>query len=370
MRRESKQGTLQGIQRLRGVAALLVVFYHSATNVERYGFGHGVILSFSGLKQLGGCGVDVFFVISGFIMMYVTQRDQAEPHVAGTFLLRRVVRIVPLYWLFTAFMVAVWLAMPAVFAHLQLTPSYIISSFALIPHFRPDIPGNISPLLDQGWTLEYEMYFYLLFAVLLQLRRQQIILPTLAAVFTLQLLCAHSFTGAPDHALTVFFGNPIVLEFLFGIALFHLYASGLYRRIPPFVYLVLALLGFLGSTLIAVPYLWRPLIWGIPAFLLVASGLSVSEIADSGLAARFMKKLHDASYSLYLGHALAILTLCKLASLSGLGARIPNDLLICVLTLAAIPIAFLTYRLIEKPITNYLNALQGTRQSLQRRPVG
>ncbi|MCR5875270.1 acyltransferase [Phenylobacterium sp. J426] len=137
---------MRSIQYLRGIAAFAVLVFHAA---ERAGGHFGV----------GAAGVDVFFVISGFIMWVVTCRKTPSP---GDFLMRRVQRIVPLYWAATLLVVGVALAIPGSFPNLQVSFEALLKSLFFVPYH--DAGGLIAPLIVPGWTLNYEMFFYLLFA--------------------------------------------------------------------------------------------------------------------------------------------------------------------------------------------------------------
>ena len=131
---------LQSIQILRGLAASAVLAFHAAQRS-----GH----SFT----IGAAGVDVFFVISGYIMWSV-MRDGPSPR---SFLTRRLARIVPLYWAVTLAMVA-FSAVPGALPNLQLTWRHVLLSLLFVPHAAPD--GAVFPVLVPGWTLTYEMFFY------------------------------------------------------------------------------------------------------------------------------------------------------------------------------------------------------------------
>ena len=141
---------LLSIQYLRAVAALMVVFHH-IINAKPWLFNP--LENYPSLAT----GVDIFFVISGFIM-YVAARNEAPLE----FLKKRIIRIVPLYWVATLAFVIVKTKL-----HIfSLTPEdwlHIAKSLAFIPHHDPTNPGKIWPYLIQGWTLNYEMFFYLIF---------------------------------------------------------------------------------------------------------------------------------------------------------------------------------------------------------------
>jgi exopolysaccharide production protein ExoZ len=145
---------LIAIQYLRAVAAASVVLFHASTALfER----KGALIHF----QVGTYGVDMFFVISGFIMAYTARTASVSPR---DFVVRRAIRIVPVYFLLTTLTYVLALALPERFSTASGDiPTYVTSIF-FIPHFNP-LLHYIQPLLGQGWTLNAEIFFYLLFAI-------------------------------------------------------------------------------------------------------------------------------------------------------------------------------------------------------------
>ncbi len=260
--------TIINVQYLRAIAALGVVMFHT-TSLK----GHAFLL--------GTAGVDLFFVVSGFIMWRVTERESAP----GLFLWRRLVRIVPMYWLVTA----------ALAVRTHPGAAELIQSLLFIPHYNAT--GQIWPVLVPGWTLSYEMFFYALFAVaLLAPRAMQAWLLTGA----IGLLCAlHPLAG--HAAVPRTFTDPIMLEFVAGIWI---------AKAPrPTVAvgasaLVLALAALCMLQLFRIhsdP--WRAALYGAPAALLLIGALGF-EAKTPKVSALLL--LGNASYSLYLVQGLLI----------------------------------------------------------------
>src|ERR1019366_2869669 len=140
------------IQYLRGIAALMVVWHH--------GVGQLATLETYFPFRFGTSGVDLFFVISGFIMVVTTAGRDVTP---TEFIARRFVRVVPLYWVLTLALAATALVAPSLFRSVTLTAVSLIQSLLFIPHFSPSHAGMIWPVLVPGWTLNYEMFFYVVF---------------------------------------------------------------------------------------------------------------------------------------------------------------------------------------------------------------
>lgn len=259
----------QSIHYLRAVAALMVVLLHIHTGI---GFmRHGA----ESLGWLRG-GVDIFFVISGFVMVKSTTGKAISPQ---DFFIRRCQRIVPLYWLATLVMMTA----------IQGEFLFKFGSMFFLPMANPD-SGALEPVVEPGWTLNYEMFFYLLFAFSLLLAekwRFWALAGTLISLVTLALIFQ------PDGILG-FYANPIILEFLFGMAIAKYGLRGHALLMP---------LGF------AAMYCLHPLIssrvisLGIPAALIIMGAVG-SECKVRRYT--FFDVLGDASYSIYIFHLLAL----------------------------------------------------------------
>jgi len=319
-------GEVRSIQYLRGLAAFGVLVFHAA---DRAGGQFGV----------GAAGVDVFFVISGFIMWVVTCRKTPAP---GDFLWRRIQRIVPLYWGVTLLAAALALFVPGAFPHMQASGAAVWKSLLFVPY--RDAQGLIAPLIVPGWTLNYEMFFYLLFAAgLLAPARLR---PWLVS----GALVALSVVGAlasPRNPLAATYTDPILLEFAAGIWLGKLWSE---RRLPGarlgWASVALGLVGFAGVSLAGVDVsAARPLYWGVPAFLLVAGAVSVER--DGPVPNLWpLRALGDASYSVYLVHGLAISA--ALRALSMIGIQSPPAVFLASIAVG-VAAGVCAYQLVEKP---------------------
>ena len=306
-------GPILSIQYLRAFAALAVVASHAI------GF------------LMGQAGVDVFFVISGFIMWVTIARGQT----VVTFLRNRVIRIAPLYWMATIIM--------GLYHHaggLQIAKSMLF-----IPYYGQD--GQIWPVLVQGWTLNYEMFFYGLIAIILLMpssRRLPAII-TIIALLSLSRLLINT-----ENAVFKTYTNSLLFEFCFGIGLAELWFR---RRIPPpaavvplaLISIVLAFL-YLPDTL---PTTMRFLVWGIPSALLVTAGLSCEAAGLVGRI-RLLLMLGDASYAVYLFHIFTLRTVIHLVNSS-----VPGVDLIAVMTVSTVIGCVIAFW-VEKPILRYLRS--------------
>jgi exopolysaccharide production protein ExoZ len=283
-------GVLLSIQALRGCAALAVVAYHALQ------WGNGGF-------DVGRAGVDVFFVISGFIMWHVTAGRDVAP---AAFLWRRATRVAPLYWLATLGVLVVALAWPAFLPEVRPGWRHLALSLAFIPHLDPR--GLPFPTLPPGWTLDYEGLFYLIFAAALAGRRAwrgRLVAGALLAVTAFGFLIPEPFyyLGA----------NPMLLQFAAGVGLGLAAEHGMSpsRRAGA----ALILMAIVWWTVVQAgglfTELWRPLFWGVPAVLTVAGALGLElnggaprrETSPTPtLAARLALLLGDASYAIYILH--------------------------------------------------------------------
>ena len=335
---------LTNIQILRFFAAVAVLVGHA---------GDLFTPSAAHLREIPwSAGVDIFFVISGFVMTYLTQGQFGRPGAPRAFLIRRIIRIVPPYWLFTTLMVVAVLLFSDHVRNTTLSVASLLTSYLFVPWPRM-ADGQLNPLLSQGWTLNYEAFFYLAFAVALLFRRG---LWWLAGGFLL-LVAVHPLIPA-DLFVLAFWSNPIILEFLGGVGLALLFLKG--RRLSWWGSLGLAALGvaiFLLTEQVAPGAFRRVIHVGLPALMLCASLALAPEPAAPGPIRRALVRGGDSSYTLYLSHTFTLNAAAILWHRSGGGMPEVSMVLAIV---AAIAAAAIVYRWVERPMTDALHSLAGT----------
>ncbi len=371
---------LHSIQALRGLAALLVVVFHLVKFKVHFEDGSFQYL-FGNLPAVtrGFVGVDVFFVISGFVMVYITQSFQRTPGSVLKFLYSRFSRIYPVWWIFAGlaalqlYLTQGMMVRPEYETLVSSQSSYLAKSFFLIPQSAPIV-------LDIGWTLIYEMYFYLVFAVLLCFSKKSL-LPALVAWFVG--ICAVAIVIPTPEVATSFAtlaSSPLTLEFLMGAIIGWLVIHGIYifsNRIGVIGLSAFILFLFHDFGVLAAQPLWGKIVlFGIPTTMLVY-GVVNAELKGKFKSPAWANALGDWSYSLYLSHLFVLSALGRI--FAKLAEKLPENLSLyvdlghpsntakylfaSVAICACIIFSGLCYRLIEKPLIklskNVMN-LKGT----------
>jgi peptidoglycan/LPS O-acetylase OafA/YrhL len=328
---------LLSLQYLRGLAAMLVVVHHTLGQVMPLG---------PGVAFLQG-GVDVFFVISGLVMWLTTSR---APMGAGLFVRKRLARIVPLYWILTSLVVAVLLAAPRLLQTARFDPAHVAASYLFVVWPNPAPGIGLRPLIIPGWTLNYEMFFYAIFAVGLTVPRRA----RNAALFVALGLLAGiglAVPGLPSAAQ--FYTSPIVLEFALGL----LIAMTLGRWRLGSAALPCAL--FVAAAAALVCSRWgglddtsRLVRMGLPAAALVLAAVLIER---AGALPRIgpAKLVGDASYAIYLSHPLLLSALAQAWRRSPLGGAPPAGFALLAVP-AAVLVGVALHLWIERPITAWI----------------
>jgi len=353
----SEKKSLDSIQILRGIAALAVVVHHACLMVSENGSRTGWLNRLGYFPDLGAAGVDIFFVISGFIMVYVSREAFGRPRAEWQFWQKRIVRIVPLYWFYTTLMLLLVLS-PFAMKHAVFSPGYAIKSYLFIPAFIPGSGFTLpQPLLATGWTLCYEMFFYFIFGLWLRWGKLMTLVPFILCAFLLSM--AGSRLLGSGSAIGVFLGQPMMFEFLYGVIVGVIFVKvGPPARLVARACLTLAAICFAVSIFARAELAWRWLFWGLPSGLLIygAVGLTIGK----GLVARAWARLGDASYTLYLMHVFVTLTLGGILRRGIVLPRVPSDLLIGATVVLCVFLSWFAYLYLELPLGRWLSGRAGT----------
>ncbi len=331
------------VQYLRGVAALMVVYAHVATQVSRYA---GVDLP---LYEFGHFGVDLFFVISGFIMWETTFDKPITP---GAFFHRRLTRIVPAYWIVTSIVVLVAIFAPNDLTSTRFELSHVLASYFFIPMQHPVLTNYYFPILIVGWTLNYEIFFYLIYSFCLYVTQ---FWRAAAVVAVLGCLTLYGALYYLDGA-AAFYTNPIILEFAFGVIAG--YAVTHRRFLSPMPAIAISGAIFVLANYAEFP---RVLACGLPAMFLVSALTDYERIKGGFVQIKGLKLIGDASYSLYLTHALTLAVFAKAWVHAGWGWSTPQTALFVVLSLfSASVVGVAVYYCIEAPIHSFFRTHRAT----------
>ena len=338
--------TFQSIQHLRAVAAIAVLLHHAMFEMSsRYG-GPVVLRDL----KIGAAGVDLFFVISGFVMVYASDGLFGRPGAARVFMLRRLARIVPLYWTATAIILG-YFALHYGSRITEIYPPEMIAA-SLLFYPLPFANGQVAPVHGLGWTLNYEMFFYLMFAVALAFPRG-LAIGILTTAFVLFAVIGALFELPPQFE---FWFSPIILEFCFGMLIGLAYLRGV--RIATTTAWVLGGIAIASFAFTAMNGLgWRTLQWGVPSALLVTAATLSATTSTSTRPAGVGILLGDASYSLYLLHPLVIAIMGQtLAPWFGFSSAPWLAALSMIVGSVAVSIA--AYMLFDRPVTRWLQGLR------------
>lgn len=333
--RANKTKHLVFVQYLRGIAATLVVLHHALRPRDGY------FRPFETDVNFGRPGVLIFFVISGFIMMHACRQESPV-----VFAKRRFIRVVPLYWIMTLayFAIAVRgdIAMGEPFRQL----GNLVRSLLFIPHYHIGVTDQIWPILVPGWTLNYEMFFFALFAFGIATGR-----PAIVTSLLLVALVLAGWAFPSDNALWVTWTNEFLLLFLAGICLALLWQRYSLRR------LTLAFPVGLGLLVVSACKL-LPEAWIVPSFfvcaILTVGGTLALQDRYPDASSSLLARIGDASYSIYLSHTIFMIVLYKALILLPLQgwAQFLVVMAVSLVTCTAVGIAI--YEMVERPLIRKL----------------
>jgi peptidoglycan/LPS O-acetylase OafA/YrhL len=332
------QDKLRGVEAARGFAACLVVAVHAGNHMLK----DSGVLPLVGMTLFGHAGVDLFFVISGFIILHVHRADIGRPDRVVPYLKRRIARIYPLYW-FTL-LATILLAL----RHGPVDPWQVATDLLLLP--------TATQIVDVSWTLQSEMLFYALFAVLILDRRLGMLLfaAWFLAIAATMLALPRAEEGAWGRILSKF-----NILFLFGLGV----AQAARGRVPlPGLLAVAGGFGFLGFGLLENLRLvdghgvLARFAYGLPSAALLL-GLIALERQGRLAVPQWLVTLGDATYAIYLLHVFAVGAAWQVLKRSGLRELLPDDVLTLLLIGAGIVGGLVGTRLIEKPLNGLMRRL-------------
>lgn len=326
-----------GIQALRFLAAIMVVIYHSffyaseRLGVEKIAWGNGAK------------GVDIFFVISGFVMVISSKKLINISDGWKIFIKKRLIRIVPLYWIATTVKLVVILLTSSIVLYAKLDWFVIFKSYLFIPSLLPD--GSIKPFFGVGWTLCFEIFFYIIFMFALLVKHN-----LMQTVGSILMFCSLLFLFRSENSSAIwFFADPLLIEFYFGMIIGYLALNdkvkySFWSFIVLAVVLPILLFSYNNYNLPRLIYV------GVPSALLVWSVVSIENFLQ-GKIPKFIMFYGAASYALYLFHPLtAPLAPELLKKINILNFNFSVMLSICI----ALVISASVHLFVELPLTRVI----------------
>jgi len=331
----------KNVQGLRGIAALLVVFAHTHDVSEKVAY-EPLLKTFA---PLGACGVDLFFVISGFIMISVHWNDFLGVRSSRRFLLRRWIRIFPPYWVVTLILALTFALAPGLRHHWLGGHSNVLLSLLLIPQYDPSAELLIAaPLLFVGWTLLYEMYFYYAFAGALRLPRKVALSAFVGwgvAIVILQFVPV-----AFLNPVSAFLSRALITEFLLGVYVGYLVMRGSYYAPAAFLGIGVSVLLASDAFLMAALHgSWgakdgfRALGWGVAMACILYGTIGLEKRGNV--------------FSKPFQHAPLFVALGKLILAFGYRVHVPAIMLAVVVPAVVVAVALQLYRFVDAPLTAY-----------------
>lgn len=349
----NNQQKIYFIEVLRGVASLLVVGYHlPGPLIHAYEFWPSMGLD---LFRNGNIGVDIFFMISGFIICYATKNVEHKPLLSFT--LRRLFRIYPLFLFCVLF---------AWFTYASGKPSSEFIRSALLLHGNYSLPAPFFGynILYPAWTISFEVIFYAIFLSAMAINHTHRALISsivmLVSIFGIQLLFKNSVSVSGDFSsysdkmfwmspILTLLSSPMFLEFIFGMFLYKAFTKigPIKNNIIRYLMVTLSIVGVYLMFYINTKTHGLTDKGMIAAFIFIS--MMVSEMSGVKMSFRVTKFFSDISYSLYLTHAI-VLTLVSLYLKKNGISELPKGIItfVCLMSLC-IGVSYIAHISIERP---------------------
>jgi peptidoglycan/LPS O-acetylase OafA/YrhL len=348
--KSAKRPVIRNVQALRALAALLVVLLHMSLPQNGIDIHSSPIVGV--FSVFGRGGVDLFFAISGFIMLVTSWEMFQKPGASVRFILHRIIRIYPPYWLALVPILVVFLvARDRLMTGHDSLNTDILGSFLLYPQ-----PVQ-KTLLPVAWTLVFEMTFYVIFTLMLLADRKYIV--RMLFIWTFVQVSLFFLFGSSTNPYLRYLGNPQPLEFVFGMAIGLCYVHGWMphrnKVLAAGVAGVLAVWALSLANQGIITGADRVILFGVP-FSLVLYGAVALELSGTFASPLWLVVLGDASYAVYLWH-FAILNALRQVFLRLHPAGRASEIVIVLSSLLIVQVfGLVVYRFFERPVTVRLNA--------------
>jgi len=362
----SSPARLIGIQSLRGFAVLLVIMVHLHHTELKYSHGPQVLGAWN---SIGIAGVDIFLVVSGFVLTYLAFGHFGQRHYAAAYAYARVSRVYPVYMLLTALMLPLYLSVPALFNAAEGHEVNLLRSLLLIPDVR-------LPLIPVAWTLHHELYFYLVLGAMLMLPERHLPKAILAWLLVTTALIAYGLQtprplqGAFERVLF----NPINLEFILGMMVAWAVVHGPQRGATACICIAFAglAIGYAIWFRLTGEYwvgdFWRVWVFGLPAALFIY-GIVMREQQQGQVLLPGLAWIGDAAYSIYLTHLMVLVVLGRLWGEFG-PAGWPAHLIFLAGSVAvALGVGWCSFTYAEQPMLKWCRRIDPTRVRPSAKPL-
>jgi len=322
---------LYSIQMLRAIACISVVHLHTTS-------------------KFGSFGLDIFFIISGFVITMIINKG-TKPKI---FILSRISRIVPLYWILTTFLLVLTILTPELLNSTTFNLTYYFKSIFFIPYYNQN--NILEPMLIQGWTLNYEIFFYFCVFISIIISRKNLI--TTLVLFILFFIYFKYFFKESSSAFKIFFSTTLIFEFLLGVIAFYIFKFYQNIKIIPVVPIVAAIVSYITMIYYEVETIelnkdLRIYFYGFPSLVLVLSLCFLEKFFSNNNCMKILLNIGHASYSIYLSHIFIIVFL-KIINAKFIFFIFP-DLINHLLTIfICLILGRLVYIFIDKPINDIL----------------
>jgi exopolysaccharide production protein ExoZ len=326
---------IRNLQALRIYAAIPVILYHTNFRIP-------------GIRPIGVFGVHMFFLLSGYIMASICDTDSAA------FVRRRLIRIIPLYWTLTLALYSVAWKFPHLMNATRALPSELFKSLFFIPFEKGN--GLYQPILFVGWTVNYEMFFYIMLSIAVLINKRRAALLGGSLMLAIMAVCS-LFTATS--AIARFYADTVLLECILGLISYYC-VKALSRRLTPAMKPALMVLA-IGSLFLLpsieefglMAHLPATLRYGPASFVLICSACLLA-LLGADFKAGVVVLLGDASYVMYLTHPYIEEFLDRVV-----GRFLPifhiDRPIGCLIAMAfVLPISAFLYLKVDKPIVRYL----------------
>ena len=357
---------LAGIQGLRGFAVLLVIMVHMHHIELKYSKGP---MFLGPWNTIGICGVDIFLVVSGFVLTYLAFGNFGQTSYVKAYTFARLSRVYPLYMLLTALLIPIYLMLPGLFNASEGHQVNLVRSLLLIPDVR-------LPLIPVAWTLHHELYFYVVFCAMLFVPERHLPKALLAwLLVTAALIWWGRYTPrAEQGAFERVFFNPINLNFILGMTAAWALAHGPRRGAAACIGLALAWVAvgyamwFSMTEEYWVSDFWRVWVFGVPAALFVY-GIVLMELQGGPVFLPKLGWIGDGAYSIYLVHLMVVVVVGRLWGSYGVAGVFPHLLFMIASVALSLAVGYAVFQRFEQPMLRFARRHDPTRPSRAGKPA-